>query len=241
MFTKFFPGLKAKMKKSGNSKSEIPTNVRRSPRLNQGNSNGNNSNQSIGMASLENSPKPIKKADNKTCLAYEERCMLHKCSEIGGHPERPERIKRIFDKLTEEGLVDRCVRVKSRPATLEEVLLVHEEKYVKEFSMTKDMETGELKSWQDKWNSIYIHIDTWDAALLAVGNLLECVESVVNGNTLNGAAVIRPPGHHAEPDQAYGFCFFNNVAIAAQYARKMLGIGKILILDWDVSISSVYF
>lgn len=75
---------------------------------------------------------------------------------------------------------------------------------------------------------------TPSAARLAVGCCVELSVAVAEGRLKNGFAIVRPPGHHAEPDQALGFCFFNNVAIAAQVLRKKYGVRKVAIVDWDV-------
>ena len=69
-------------------------------------------------------------------------------------------------------------------------------------------------------------VDTYDTALLAVGGVLETVRQVMNGDIDNAFCAVRPPGHHAEHDQAMGFCYFNNVAIAARYLPKRVGYRK---------------
>jgi acetoin utilization deacetylase AcuC-like enzyme len=76
--------------------------------------------------------------------------------------------------------------------------------------------------------------DSFDVALVAVGSALALADSVLDGQVDNAFALSRPPGHHAEHNQALGFCVFNNVAIAARYLQRTHGVDKILILDWDV-------
>ena len=73
-----------------------------------------------------------------------------------------------------------------------------------------------------------------EVALEAAGGLLNAVDAVVGRKAKNAFCVVRPPGHHATPDRGMGFCIFNNIAIAARYAQKKHGIGKVLIADWDV-------
>ena len=80
----------------------------------------------------------------------------------------------------------------------------------------------------------YANIYTGEAALLAAGGVLACVEAVVKGRADRGLALVRPPGHHADADKSQGFCIYNNVAVAAAVARKEWGVRRVLILDWDV-------
>jgi acetoin utilization deacetylase AcuC-like enzyme len=75
---------------------------------------------------------------------------------------------------------------------------------------------------------------SFEVALLAVGGVLTAVDAVMAGELTNAFCAVRPPGHHAERDQAMGFCLFNNVAVAAAYLRKKYGLARILIVDWDV-------
>ena len=72
------------------------------------------------------------------------------------------------------------------------------------------------------------------AALVATGSVCKAVDLVLKGNFRNAFCPIRPPGHHAEPERAMGFCFFNNVAIAANYAKIKYGINKCAVIDFDV-------
>merc|ERR1719158_2690626 len=85
----------------------------------------------------------------------------------------------------------------------------------------------------ENMNSIYLNPFSLDCALLAAGGVLQTVDKVMESGAA-GIAVVRPPGHHAEPHTPHGFCLFNNVSIAAQYAVTQLGVEKVLILDWDV-------
>jgi acetoin utilization deacetylase AcuC-like enzyme len=75
---------------------------------------------------------------------------------------------------------------------------------------------------------------SWDAALHAAGGACEAVDQVLARDLKNAFCVLRPPGHHATPNRGMGFCVFNNVAVAARYAQQQHGIGKVLIVDWDV-------
>src|SRR6266478_461052 len=75
---------------------------------------------------------------------------------------------------------------------------------------------------------------TWDVALKAVGGVLNAVDAVVSRKAVNAFCAVRPPGHHARPEQGMGFCVFNNIALAARYAQRKHGIERVLIADWDV-------
>jgi len=125
-----------------------------------------------------------------------------------------------------------CVDVPSREATKEEILAVHSPKVREAVILTQESKEGDIvhfrggDSFANKYSSKAAHV--------AAGGLIELTERVVKGTLTNGFAFIRPPGHHAEADEMMGFCLFNNVAIAAEHARQKLGVGKIIIFDWDV-------
>jgi histone deacetylase 6 len=80
--------------------------------------------------------------------------------------------------------------------------------------------------------SLYICKETFYCAKLSAGAVIATCEAVCKGEARNGLAIVRPPGHHAEPDQAMGFCFFNNVAIAAKEMQRKGLAKKVMILDW---------
>ncbi|XP_077437825.1 protein deacetylase HDAC6 isoform X4 [Vanacampus margaritifer] len=120
-----------------------------------------------------------------------------------------------------------------RAATEEELLLVHTKNYIELMKSTQMMSETELRQLSDKYDSIYIHPETFQVSVLAVGSVLQLVDQVLT-ELRNGFAVIRPPGHHAQSNEANGFCIFNNVAIAARYAQNKHKVKRVLIVDWDV-------
>ncbi|XP_071809445.1 histone deacetylase 6-like isoform X3 [Asterias amurensis] len=169
---------------------------------------------------------------NRTCLVYDEEMMRHKTA--FQHPERPDRIARIFSKHKELGLVQRCLRVESRRATKNELHQCHSAKHIERLEAMQSNTPRELNKMQDDFKSIYLHQSSFDCARLAAGSTLNVVDTVLSGQARNGVAIVRPPGHHAESHTAMGFCFFNTVAIAARYAQQKHGLKRVLILDWDV-------
>ncbi|XP_069991653.1 uncharacterized protein HDAC6 isoform X4 [Penaeus vannamei] len=168
------------------------------------------------------------------CLAYDEGMMEHFSYDDETHPERPERISCIFQRLQEFGIVGRCHHVKARLASAAELETVHSPKHIKFMSSLHSKKPRELQGMQNSFESIFFHRQTNNAALLASGSLLEVVDSVLRGESRRGLAVIRPPGHHAEKTEPCGFCIYNNVAVAAKHAIGAHGLSRVLIVDWDV-------
>uniref|UniRef100_A0A8C7RTM6 Histone deacetylase 10 n=1 Tax=Oncorhynchus mykiss TaxID=8022 RepID=A0A8C7RTM6_ONCMY len=143
--------------------------------------------------------------------------------------EVPERLTVSHTALQEEGLAERCVSVPIRQATDAEILLAHSEEYLEAVKKTPHMSLDELRTFTQQYGDVYFHPNIYHCAKLAIGATLQLVDSVMTGKVRNGMALVRPPGHHSQRSAANGFCVFNNVAIAAHYAKK-----QVLIVDWDV-------
>lgn len=173
-------------------------------------------------------------APSKTCLVYDEAMRKHRCTSVGAHPERPDRIRAIYDKHLECGFLERCKEIKSRTATDEEILLVHTQHQIDQVKSFRNIPLEDLHDMERSFNSVYLSQEAYECASLAVGCMLQVVDEVCGGRSQNGVAIVRPPGHHAEPDFSCGFCYFNTAAVAAKYAQKKYRMKRVLILDWDV-------
>jgi acetoin utilization deacetylase AcuC-like enzyme len=142
--------------------------------------------------------------------------------------ETPQRLETVYNMLDRNGLKGRHANISPRFASLEEIEMVHDPKYIEKIMNT----AGEPLRYLDP--DTVTSEQTCETAFLAVGGVLKAVESVLTNKLDKVFALIRPPGHHAERDRQMGFCIFNNVALAAEYARRQFGLKKILIVDWDV-------
>ncbi|XP_020501561.2 polyamine deacetylase HDAC10 isoform X1 [Labrus bergylta] len=148
--------------------------------------------------------------------------------------EVPERLTVTYEALIQNGLTDRCVSVPVREATDADILLVHSEEYLEAVKKTPYMTLEDLKEFTLQYGDVYFHPNIYHCAKLAAGAALQLVDSVMTGKVRNGMALVRPPGHHSMRSAANGFCVFNNVAIAARYAKQKYGLKRVLIVDWDV-------
>ncbi|XP_067861032.1 polyamine deacetylase HDAC10 [Heptranchias perlo] len=148
--------------------------------------------------------------------------------------EIPERLSTSYEKLKYYGLVERCIPLSVREATEEEIMLVHSLDYIEAVKSTASMNIEELKTFSYNYNDVYFHPNSYLCAKMSLGATLQLVDAVMLSRVRNGMALVRPPGHHSQKSEACGFCVFNNVAIAANYAKKTYGTKRILIVDWDV-------
>ncbi|KAL7398766.1 hypothetical protein ABVT39_014861 [Epinephelus coioides] len=169
-----------------------------------------------------------------TGLVYSEIFTHHKNLWDDSHPECPDRVTSIMEELKRQELLSHCIRVEPREASEDELLLAHRKDYVELMKSTQTMTESELQTLSEKYDSIYLHPESFQVSVLAVGSVLQLVDQVMTSDLRNGFAVIRPPGHHAQSNEANGYSVFNNVAIAARYAQTRHSISRVLIVDWDI-------
>lgn len=164
--------------------------------------------------------------DYRVGLVYHPTYLLH---ETRTHPENSMRLVRILKQLEESPIRNNLFYIPPRLAAIEEISLVHPLTYIK--MIERACQTNKRSIDPDT----QICPKSYEVALLAAGGVLSAVDAVMEGKKVNRAfALIRPPGHHAEPDRGMGFCIFNNIAIGAKYAQNKYGLKKILIIDFDV-------
>ncbi len=163
----------------------------------------------------------------KTAFLYDPAFLKHQTG--WAHPEKRQRLTAIIERLKTAGLWDLLLHLQAQPAPREAITAVHTAEYVDQLRLA--CASGKLfKPDEGTVGSP----GTYDAARMAAGAVLTALEAVMQGKACNAFCAVRPPGHHALPDQAMGFCFFNNVAIGARYLQRECGLHKIAILDWDI-------
>ena len=163
-------------------------------------------------------------------------CWKH---EMGpGHPECPERLDAIEDRLLISGLSLALDRREAPIAPLVDIELAHGRMHVAAIRGLSDGLKDEIEAGGPTHAQVdpdtSLNVNTWDAALRAAGAAIAATDAVIAGEMPNAFCAVRPPGHHACRDKAMGFCFFNNVAIAAKYALDRHGLKRVAIVDFDV-------
>jgi acetoin utilization deacetylase AcuC-like enzyme len=143
------------------------------------------------------------------------------------HPERPERIAAMIEMV--EGLRrDNLQILAPREATRDEIALCHRPEYIDVVERTSHLDRFDFDP------DTHTSRDSYATALLAAGGVLTATEAVFDGAAENAFALVRPPGHHALTNRAMGFCFFNNVAIAAESLIRKKGLERVMVIDWDL-------
>ncbi len=154
-------------------------------------------------------------------------CLAH---EMGSwHPEAPSRLTAIHDHLIAVGLLPHLVHIDAPIATREALLRAHARDYVEHLE-TRIPKQGYVSVDPDT----AMNPATWDAALRSAGAVTEAIDQVMDGRLENAFCAVRPPGHHARPAHAMGFCFFNNVAVGARHAMEVHGLKRVAVIDFDV-------
>ena len=155
-----------------------------------------------------------------------------------GHPECPERLDAIEDRLLVTGVGDALERFEAPEAALADIELAHERMYVAALRGMSDRLNEELMAGCPNYAQLdtdtSINAHTWKAALRAAGAALAATDAVRAGELENAFCAVRPPGHHATRSKAMGFCFFNNVAVAAKYALQRYNLHRVAVVDFDV-------
>ena len=153
--------------------------------------------------------------------------LLHRPPE--GHPERPERLRHLVNHLKSRPVLEMLDHHSPVPAPDSAILAVHSESHLATIKQVCEAGGGMLDE-----GDTHAVPESFDAALLAAGSVLNAIDLVLGGNAAAAFCAVRPPGHHAERDRAIGFCLFNNVAVGARNAQKRHGVERVAILDWDV-------
>ncbi|KAI0674933.1 histone deacetylase complex protein [Trametes maxima] len=179
-------------------------------------------------------PATLKEDAYQVGYVYSSKMMSHTC--VHGHCEQPERISRIFDILNQNRCLERMKKLPIRRVLREEALLVHSQALWDKVLALHSLTEQDIADSEAYYNdlSLYVHPSTPYAAQLSAGGVIEASLAVARGEVKKAFAIVRPPGHHAEPDEHMGFCFFNNVSIAAKVVQLRTAVKRILILDWDV-------
>jgi acetoin utilization deacetylase AcuC-like enzyme len=142
--------------------------------------------------------------------------------------ENPETKRRFHNLLAATRVLDQLHTIKPAPASDEDLLRFHNREYIEriqQMSAAHGGEAGELTPFGT---------GSFEIAALSAGGVIAAVAEVVSGGVDNAYALVRPPGHHAEPSRGRGYCIFGNIAVAVMYARAKLGVNRIAVVDWDV-------
>ncbi len=146
----------------------------------------------------------------------------------GEHAENAETKRRFRNLMEVSGLLDQVTVVKPRYALDEEILRVHTRDYLEQIKTMSGERGG------DAGEGTMFGQGSYEIAQLAAGGTMAMVDAVVTGGVDNGYALVRPPGHHAEPDIGRGFCIFSNIGVAIHHARHEHDIKRVAVVDWDV-------
>ncbi|XP_047520597.1 histone deacetylase 6 isoform X1 [Pieris napi] len=174
------------------------------------------------------------KVKGPTGFVTEPRMVEHKCLWDENYPENPLRLISVINRCHELNLIEQCTEISPRAASKEEILNLHDVSVYSMMEKThRNNDVEYLEDISSCYDAVYIHPSTHELALIAAGSTINLVDHLIKGDIQNGAAFVRPPGHHAMKAEPCGYCIYNNVALAAKHALQH-GLSRILIVDWDV-------
>ncbi|MDX3907551.1 MAG: histone deacetylase family protein [Pigmentiphaga sp.] len=154
-------------------------------------------------------------------------CRQHEMGD--GHPECPERLDAISDQLLASGVAAHLLQREAPRAAQEALLRVHTPEYLESL-----VERAPVRGYAELDPDTAMNPHTYAASLHAAGAAIAAVDAVLAGEGEAAFCAVRPPGHHACPDRAMGFCFLSNVAIAARHAMAHHGLARVAVIDFDV-------
>jgi|SRR5579872_6687719 len=169
---------------------------------------------------------------NKVGYVYDPIMTLHQSPLETTHPERPERILEIYKYLLNRNLIHKMVPIRTREATIEELLKGHTSDYINMLEWKLRGPKGVLNQISEQYNSVYVNEHTMECAKIAAGSVIDLAKKVNSKSLDSGVAIVRPPGHHAERNGAMGFCIYGTVGITSKILAD-LG-SKVLIVDFDI-------
>ncbi|EAQ43975.1 histone deacetylase/AcuC/AphA family protein [Roseobacter sp. MED193] len=174
-----------------------------------------------------------------TGLVYHEICMWHDAGNVSSfvpagldvqpdrHAEEPETKRRIRNLLDVSGLLDQLILIKPEPAEISQIARVHPDSYI------SGIEEASKSGGAEVGLNTFIGNEGFDIARVSTGGSIAIMDGVLNGQMKNGYALVRPPGHHARPTEAMGFCIFANASIAIREMQEKYQLDRVAIVDWD--------
>ncbi len=163
----------------------------------------------------------------RTGFLYDERYLLHNTGPW--HPEVPQRLEAVYRGIEEANLLSLLTLIRAEMPDMKWIETVHDREYI---CRLKEACRSGKTTFDSPDNQMCEK--TYETALLAVGGILKAIKLMMTGELDNAFCAVRPPGHHAEPGKAMGFCYFNNIAIAAKYLQMEWNCTRVGIVDVDV-------
>lgn len=164
----------------------------------------------------------------RTAFMTHQRLLQH---DMSGHVEHAGRLRAVYDAIDAGGLRDKMVVHTPKPLDEQTILAVHTASHLDRLGNIEAMSNSPLMMIDA---DTYMTPQSYTLARIAAGAGTLAVDALMDGDADNALVAVRPPGHHATTSRAMGFCLLNNIAIAARYAQRAHGVGRVMIVDYDV-------